>query len=566
MLLEELVRICGYAQQEPKWIGHVHLICEEIESHLAGPLTIGTIPGVAEAVLGNIAKFRLNNIAELARLIEQVKIFQQLNNSYLENLLNSGRALAFNGNKKEDLSKVMGGLATHVQHSGAGEESIAKINDDFCTRSPDDVFEQLCDDVKSKTRTYSCFIAISAERSVASSLFAGLEFQEVGASAFELSDVVKEWIGIRKEGITVRLVVSAASRLKAASQALSEISKLIQLHALYANSVAVGASAKVLVEEEGQYEVVEVTPSRHFGLEPRRKAEELSRDRYLMLKTRLRGRLANLLESHSLAVSANDARSAVFHLWTALETLASGLGSEGIGDRVANVVAPIVAWRRVDKIVTYLAFSAHQLRGHAGLKYDLSLFPRSDGRSIHKFDILKCVTGKFKNPEIMAAFDLFGQSPLLNFRLHRTWHECSSPVELRSTLQKSQKKIKWQVMRFYRARNLLVHYGEVDHLALRLLENAQYYLSTCVGRVLNDLQANESWELNTSLEFQRHRFESLLRRLDERPKEVSANELLVHAAPADATHVIWPDFDKKKKKSGHQNLETGDALSVTASE
>lgn len=549
LLLEELVRICEYAQQEPKWISHVHLICEEIESHLTGAVELGTIPGVASSVLASISKFRLSNVAELPRLLEQIRIYRGLNSRYLESLMDAGRPYASNGSKKQELAKAIGVLATHVQSAGASEESISKINDELCQRTPDEVFEQLCSDVRRQPRRYSCFIAISAERSVASSLFSGSDFKEIGAGAFEPNKIASDWNSSRDEGIAVRLTVCAASRLKAADQALSEVFKLIQLHALYANSVSVIASPRVLVEHNSEYEVVEVTPSRHFGLEPRRGAEERSRERYLVLKDKLRGRLANLLESHSLAVSASDARSAVFHLWTALETLASGLGAEGIGERVANVVAPIVAWRRVDKVATYLAISAHKLRAHAGLKYDLSLFPRSSGKGIHKFDILKCITGEFENREIMAGFKLFRDSPLLNYRLYRAWVECSSPVNLRAALVLSRKKIKWQVMRFYRARNLLVHYGEVDHLAMRLLENAQYYLSTCVGRVLNDLHENGSWEVNTSLEFHRHRFESLERRLEQKPQDVCASELLVHADPAFASHKVWPNFLKNKKKT-----------------
>lgn len=548
LLLEELVRICEYAQQEPKWISHVHLICEEIESHLVGAEALGTIPGVSSSVLTSISKFRLSNVAELPRLIEQIRIYQSLNSRYLDILMDAGRSCV-SADKKKRLSEAMGGLATHVQNAGASEESISKINDELCQRSPDEVFDQLCSDVRRKPRNYSCYIAISAVRSVASSLFSESDFHEIGANEFEPNSVASDWNGSRDEGIAVRLSVCAPSRLKAADQALSEVFKLIQLHALYANSVSVIASPRVLVEDDSQYEVIEVTPSRHFGLEPRRDAEERSRERYSMLKGKLRGRLANLLESHSLAVSASDARSAVFHLWTALETLASGLGAEGIGERVANVVAPIVAWRRVDKVATYLALSAHKLRAHAGLKYDLSLFPRSNGKGIHKFDILRCITGDSNNPAIMAGFKLFGDSPLLNYRLYRAWEECSSPVNLRAALMLSRKRIKWQVMRFYRARNLLVHYGEVDHLAMRLLENAQYYLSTCVGRVLNDLHENSSWEVNTSLEFHRHRFESLERRLDQKPQEVCASELLVHADPAFASDRIWPNFSKNKKKA-----------------
>ena len=95
-------------------------------------------------------------------------------------------------------------------------------------------------------------------------------------------------------------------------------------------------------------------------------------------------------------------------------------------------------------------------------------------------------------------------------------------------------------MRFYRARNLLVHYGEIDNLALRLLENAQYYLSTCVGRVLHDLTLHQDWDVNTSLEFHRQRFESLQRRLQESPAEVQMGEVFVHSKSDVSAINIWP--------------------------
>ncbi|MDN7413114.1 hypothetical protein ACRPM7_08145 [Burkholderia vietnamiensis] len=538
LLMEELLRTCSYAQQEPKWISHVHLICEEIKSNLHVAGRIGAIHGVVESALDSISNFN-KGAQELPRLMEQVRLYQDLHASYLEKLLDSARTLASDARNKKQLTMVMGGLATHVQSRGASEESISKIDDELCRLPPDEIIEQLCGDINRDPREYSCYISISAPRSIASRLFSGLPFREVGSSAFDSNETAKAWYEVRGEGIVVELLVTASSRHKAADLALAQVLNLIHLHALYANNAMVNASPRVLIVDDLRSYVVEVTPSRHFGLEPRRQSESLSRLRYTNLNGRLTGRLANLLESHALAVSASDARSAVFHLWTALETLASGLGSEGIGERVANVVAPIVAWRRVDKIVTYLAISGHELRVHTGATYDLTHMPNSSARHVDRVDILKAVTGIENNPVILGAFAAFTNNPLLIHRLYRAWEECRDPKDLRATLALSKNRIRWQIMRFYRARNLLVHYGEVDNLAMRLLENAQYYLSTCVGRVLHDLTTFSKWDVSTSLEFHRHRFESLLNRLQKTPCEVQMSELLLHAKTDYAADQVW---------------------------
>lgn len=538
LLMEELFRICRYAQQEPKWISHVHLICEEIKSQRTTLVHV-PLPPIAESALASISNFNLG-APELPRLIEQIRIFLDLQRQYLGALLTSVQAIAPDVRQKKRITAEMGALATHIQSRGGSDESLSKIDNALCGLSPTDVVQSLCGDVNRVSRDYPCYISIAAPRSIASRLFANTSFKEVGANTLEGNETAKLWYQERSVGIVVEWRVQATSRQKAGDLALSEVFKLIHLHALYSNNVLATASPRVLVEDGGTFYVVDITPSRHFGLEPRRDSERLSRMRYNSLHGRLKGRLANLLESHALAVSASDARSAVFHLWTALETLVSGLGSGSIGERVADVVAPIVAWRRTDKIATYLAICGHELRAHTGATYDLTHFPNSSTTRIDKADIFKAVSGVENNPAVLGAFSAFAPSPLLVHRLYRAWEECNNPAELRKALLLSRNRIKWQVMRFYRARNLLVHYGEIDNLATRLLENAQYYLSTCVGRVLHDLTNFDQWDVNTSLEFHRQRLESLLDRLQTKPQLVRMDELLVHAQSSYASDLVWP--------------------------
>lgn len=538
LLMRELLHIGEYAQQEPKWISHIHLICEEIESHIALNSSVLCDSPVSDTALLSISRFR-GGVGDLPRLLEQARIFLDLSENHVTRLLREAEKFAPDSGNKKLLHSAMSGLATNVQARGAGFESIKRVENSLCSRPPLDVIHSLCGDAGGKDVDYTCFIAIAAPRAIASSLFSDDTFKECGVGRFSIDPVAHEWYAARPEGIVVEISGNAPSVQKSAELALIQVFHLIHLHTLYANNSNVYACPGVLVFDGAKFAVAEVTPSRHFGLEPRRGSVALARVRYGKLRDRLSGRLGNLLESHALAVSANDARSAVFHLWTALETLASSHGSEGIGQRVANAVAPIVAWRRIDKIVTYLAISVHGLRVHSGTKFDLSHMPRSTEKHIERGDLLACLAGRENNPGILSIFESCKSSPLLMYRIFRAWQELSNPKELRKALELSHSRIKWQMMRFYRTRNLLVHYGELDDLALRLLENAQYYLSTCVGRVLHDLYMHENWSINASLEFHRLRFDSLLNKMRNSRPGIRVGEILLHTKSPDSDRLVW---------------------------
>ncbi|MGN6329400.1 MAG: hypothetical protein ACTHL5_10705 [Rhodanobacter sp.] len=538
LLLEELRRVASYAQHEAKWISHVHAICEEIADQDSLATELFKVPPVAQSALLQVSRFR-GAVGEIPRLLEQANLYLDLTHDYLSMLAAETMHLAPDKGKKKLLASSLKALATHVQALELSDESIEKLDDGLCNLPPEEVVATLCGVLHSGSNAYSCFVAIDAPRPLASSLFSQDNFRECGAPRFAASATGRQWYATQPKGIVVEISVNSRSRRRAAEQALGDVLTLVHLHALYANGANVSVVPQILIQQGNDYRVVEVTPSHHFGLEPRRNSTQLATMRFKRLSTKLRGRISNFLESHALAVASTDARSAVIHLWTALETLASGLGSEGIGPRVANAVAPIVAWRRIDKIVTYLAISSNEYATHAKVDIDRTHLPRSNGKHFDRSDMLACLTGPDRNPGILNLFSSCGGSPLLAHRIYRAWQELSESKEVRAALERSRNRVRWQTLRFYRARNLLIHYGELDTLALRLLENAQYYLSTCVGRVLHDLCTQATWDVQTSLEFHRQRFESLLDRLRVCPEEVGMGEVLVHTSPEISGISLW---------------------------
>ena len=149
----------------------------------------------------------------------------------------------------------------------------------------------------------------------------------------------------------------------------------------------------------------------------------------------------------------------MINLWTALETITGSMGPKSIRSRVADRIAPIIAYRRIDKIATYLALSIHATvsRDGRGLIVICCLLQMTT--SSHPM-MFYAVTGKKKNDSIMYLFNRCSVSPLLLNRLFSVWQEFHEPRSLAKSIARSKARVEWQIARIYRARNLLVHRGE----------------------------------------------------------------------------------------------------------
>ena len=282
-----------------------------------------------------------------------------------------------------------------------------------------------------------------------------------------------------------------------------------------------------------------MSPEKHFGLFPRSEYRKLSRDTHSLVGQRLGGRISNALECHAPALSADNPKTAMINLWTALETITGSMGAKSIGQRVADRIAPIIAYRRVDKIATYLALSIHTAVRQDGQRIDVNLLPASHNDFTAPDDVLRAVTGKERNDTIMYLFGRCSASPLLCNRLFSVWEEFNDPKALATSMARSKTRVEWQIARIYRARNLLVHRGEQSPYTWRLLRNAHYYVSSAISRVLHDLRDQPNWTVDTSLVHQSQRYTYLHDQLVKHSGEaIRFSDLLLRKARA-ADSLVW---------------------------
>src|SRR5690606_37611499 len=131
------------------------------------------------------------------------------------------------------------------------------------------------------------------------------------------------------------------------------------------------------------------------------------------------------------------------------------------------------------------------------------------------------------------------EHPLLRNRIYELWKSYSTPTELASELVRSRKRTEWHLHRIYRARNLIVHFGEDVDLAPQLLNHLHYYFSMTVTRVLHDLRTNTSWNVAHALAFWRNHFEYVISKLKEHPGHLIIRDLVPNPPGDLAATRIW---------------------------
>jgi hypothetical protein len=205
------------------------------------------------------------------------------------------------------------------------------------------------------------------------------------------------------------------------------------------------------------------------------------------------------LDLHNLALSMTDHRLRLVNLWSALECLASVLDGDSIISRVERLVVPILTWRKIEKVVRYLAISIHfWLRENPALDRKSLPFGLGHNDSVAPEQILTLLTEPEKSPGIMALLNLVSGHPLLCYRIHRAWDLFHDPRSLQANLNRSERSLGWHLWRIYRARNLLVHQGIEPPCLPQLANHLQQYFSWTLSRLLHGITLGTEWTARDS--------------------------------------------------------------------
>jgi hypothetical protein len=203
-------------------------------------------------------------------------------------------------------------------------------------------------------------------------------------------------------------------------------------------------------------------------------------------------------------------------------------------------VTPILVWRRADKLVRYLAIETQSFADFSqNHNYGLG-FPRSNPQFVHPWDLMLTLAKPDQHDHLKGLYNLIGGHPYLRFRITRLWETLSDPKTLLKSQEASAKRVRWQLYRIYRARNILVHQGEESPQFNALLDNLMYYTSVVVSRVLHGLKMDKSWRVREAWEYWRLKSDYVSDSLAKQPSALTVGDFFPRQYRQGSSDKLWP--------------------------
>lgn len=211
-------------------------------------------------------------------------------------------------------------------------------------------------------------------------------------------------------------------------------------------------------------------------------------------------RFNRVADLHGICVSHDIPENQLVNLWTALETLVpSRIG----GSKIKQVVAGIIPFTGIAYIRSIFERLLSDLLVWDKWRTKKILNKVSLPRST---PLLQRLAVLIVAPECSALreelYGRLGDFHLLRYRCFSLSRSMGSPKSIISRLEQHELKVRWQIRRLYRARNLIVHTSRSPSYIKMLIENGHDYLDAVIFEVIrrscSDYQAitiEQSFEL-----------------------------------------------------------------------
>jgi hypothetical protein len=220
-----------------------------------------------------------------------------------------------------------------------------------------------------------------------------------------------------------------------------------------------------------------------FDLPPEKASKELNR---LLRNSATRGtsfdRFNRVADLHGICVSTDIIENQLVTLWTSLETL---IPSHTGVSKITNVLEAMIPFLMVSYIKRLVQRFNHDLITWRRwrVKRILNKVPDIDSpNTLHRtLAMLAVSTNDEIRSELYAELKDFH---LLRFRAFQLSEILSSTEKLTNALASHEKKLRWQIRRIYRTRNLIVHSGKRPSYIHSLIENGHDYLDQIIFDVM----------------------------------------------------------------------------------
>jgi hypothetical protein len=252
-----------------------------------------------------------------------------------------------------------------------------------------------------------------------------------------------------------------------------------------------------------------------FDLPPDKASKELNR---LLKSFSLEGpsfeRFTRVADLHGICVSSEVPDNQLVTIWTSLETLIPSRAHNAKIINVLDAMMPFLMKAYTRRIVQRFTHDLVTWDRWKAKKILLRVPNVGGAHTIHRALALLAVSSNDGiRSELYAALKDFH---LLRFRAFQLHEMFSSPQKLKEALKTHEQKLRWQIRRIYRTRNMLVHSGRRPTYIRSLIENGHDYLD-CIMFDIMKLSCGEYrvMRLEQAFELAKIRYSKFNRTLNE---------------------------------------------------
>jgi HPt (histidine-containing phosphotransfer) domain-containing protein len=521
---EDLLNVAERALTSSRWEKHVHIVQQELEA-----LTKANEAFVAGMPTYQWALLHLSRSKSFTEIVALAKTLQQAHETFEKRALQHfEQAVERLPKEKKAVVKSIRKVATIGIRSGRESSEFLKIaTSELLERTPNQVANRILRSIRRRSSMFDCIFAVKGEPTAVQQIARKVGFRLLSQRDLPHHPDVGEFASVAGDAVYVAIEETAFFSGQAVRQASRKLREATDVYNFFKNARELSLlSLAVAVDAKQKATVVGLGEHVFEHLKPRKNAVDVTQQVLDVRPERLSGRVLNALEHFALAHVGASQKVQLVNLWSAVECLAGSSRRESAIATVCHSVAPIVMWRRVEKILRYVARSLQEFRVSGATESLGDGFPKTE-KSVSAECLLLTLSKPEDHSHITALLKFCAPHPLLLNRVFTLWSTFSDPRVVAAELRFSLQRTAWNLWRIYRARNLIVHEGvDVPHVPI-LLNQLHSCFSTVLSRVLGGMSHNPTWGVDEAIAHARARAGYLLETLEQRPNCLRVDDFFI---------------------------------------
>lgn len=427
--------------------------------------------------------------------------------------------------RKEKVVRALRRIGTIGLRSGRDNNEFLRIcTPGLLNDTPTGVAGVICSSIHQCSSLFDCILALKGEPTAVQQIARKAGFRLLSQRDIPTAPDVADFVAASTDSVCVASEESAYFAGQAVRQASRKLREASDVYNFFKNARELDVVPLALaISDKKQRSLIPLGEQAFEHLKPRKNAVNVTQNILDVRPERLSGRVLNALEHFSLAHVGAAQKVQLVNLWSAMECLVGTSKRSSVISAVVESVAPILMWRRAEKILRYMARSLQLFRAAGGIE------PLGEGFTAKKSSVfaeclLLTVSKPENHPHLLALLKFCAPHPLLLNHIFALWSVFSKPEMIASELRLSQQRTSWNLWRIYRARNLIVHEGaEVPNVPI-LLNLLHGYFSTVLSRVLHAMNRNPNWGVDEAMAHGKARGEYLLECLNRSPRQLRVDD------------------------------------------